>query len=73
MKDAPIVTQGKIISRRDQRTFCVELKNGKQIIGHTEMKMAHLLDQIKDGDNVRLEMTTFDFEKGRITEIITTS
>ena len=69
MKDAPIVTQGTIINRRDERTFCVELKNGKQIIGHTEMKMAHLRDLIKDGDNVRLEMTTFDFEKGRITEI----
>jgi len=71
MKDAPIVTEGKVISRRDERTFCVELKNGKQIIGHTQMKMAHVRDEIVDGDRVRLEMTTFDFEKGRITEIIT--
>lgn len=70
MKDAPIVTEGKVINRRDERTFCVELKNGKQIIGHTQMKMAHLRDEVKDGDTVRLEMTTFDFEKGRITEII---
>jgi translation initiation factor IF-1 len=70
MKDAPIATIGKIISRRDERTFCVELKNGKQIIGHTQMKMAHLCDKISDGDLVQLEMTTFDFEKGRITEII---
>ena len=71
MKDRPIVTQGKILSRRDERTFYVELKNGKQIIGHTELKMAHIRDQITDGDTVRLEMTTFDFEKGRITEILT--
>lgn len=71
MKDKPIVTQGKIISRRDERTFHVELKNGKQIIGHTELKMAHIRDEISDGDVVRLEMTTFDFEKGRITEILT--
>jgi translation initiation factor IF-1 len=70
MKDAPIVTEGKVISRRDERTFCVELKNGKQIIGHTELKMAHLRDAIVEGDGVRLEMTTFDFEKGRITEIL---
>ncbi len=73
MKDAPIVTEGKVISRRDERTFCVELKNGKQIIGHTEMKKAHIRDEIVNGDLVRLEMTTFDFEKGRITDIITTS
>jgi len=71
MKDRPIVTQGKVLSRRDERTFYVELKNGKQIIGHTELKMAHIRDQITDGDTVRLEMTTFDFEKGRITEILT--
>ena len=71
MKDRPIVTQGKVLSRRDERTFYVELKNGKQIIGHTELKMAHIRDQITDGDMVRLEMTTFDFEKGRITEILT--
>ena len=70
MKDASIVTQGKVISRRDDRTFCIELKNGKQIIGHTQLKLAHIRDQIADGDIVRLEMTTFDFEKGRITEII---
>ncbi len=73
MKDRPIVTQGKVIGRRDERTFYVELKNSKQIIGHTELKMAHIRDQIKDGDMVRLEMTTFDFEKGRITEILTAS
>ena len=71
MKDRPIVTQGKILSRRDDRTFYVELKNGKKIIGHTELKMAHIRDEISDGDTVRLEMTTFDFEKGRITEILT--
>ena len=71
MKDAPIVTNGKIIHRRDDRTFCVELKNGKQIIGHMQKKMAHIRNSIVAGDTVRLEMTTFDFEKGRITEIIT--
>lgn len=71
MKDAPIVTQGKVINRRDdQHTFCVELKNGKQIIGHIQMKHAEMRETIVDGDIVRLEMTTFDFEKGRITEII---
>ncbi len=71
MKDSPIVTQGKVINRRgDGRTFCVELKNGKQIIGHMQLKHAEMRDTIVDGDIVRLEMTTFDFEKGRITEVI---
>ena len=70
MKDSPIVTEGTVLNRRDERTFCVELKNGKQIIGHTQMKMAYLRDEIQDGDKVSLEMTTFDFEKGRITAII---
>lgn len=71
MKDAPITTHGTIISRRDERTFIVELKNGKQIIGHTQKKLAHIRDEISDGDSVKLEMTPFDFEKGRIVAIIT--
>lgn len=70
MKDAPISTHGTVISRRDERTFIVELKNGKQIIGHTQMKLAHIKESLKDGDNVALEMTPFDFEKGRIVAII---
>lgn len=66
MKDAPIVTQGTIIERRDDRTFHVELKNGKRILGHTQLKLAHIRDEIQDGYTVKLEMTPFDFEKGRI-------
>lgn len=68
MKDAPIVTQGTVISRRDDRTFDVKLKNGKLIIGHTPKKLAEVRDEIKDGFTVTLEMTPFDFEKGRIVE-----
>ena len=68
MKDAPIVTQGKVISRRDDRTFNVVLKNGKQILGHTPKRLADVRDEIKDGYTVTLEMTPFDFEKGRIVE-----
>ena len=68
MKDAPIVTHGTILSRRDDRTFWVELKNGKRILGHTPKKLANILDEIKDGYTVKLEMTPFDFEKGRIVE-----
>ncbi len=66
MKDAPIITQATVINRRDERTFNVELKNGKIIIGHTPKALADIRDQINDGDSVTLEMTPFDFEKGRI-------
>lgn len=68
MKDAPIVTQGTVLSRRDERTFWVELKNGKRILGHTPKALADIRDEIKDGYTVTLEMTPFDFEKGRIME-----
>lgn len=68
MKDAPIITTGTIIERRDERTFYVRLKNGKRILGHTQLKLAHIRDELKDGYTVTLEMTPFDFEKGRIVE-----
>jgi len=66
MKDAPIITEGIVINRRDDRTYSVELKNGKRILGHTPKALADERDNIVDGCTVTLEMTPFDFEKGRI-------
>lgn len=66
MRDAPIITHGTIIARRDERTFRVELKNGKIILGHVAKKLADQAAEMREQDTVTLEMTPFDFEKGRI-------
>ncbi len=47
----------------------VELINGKLIVGHLPGRLADLASSLAPGVHVCLEMTPFDFEKGRISGI----
>ncbi len=47
--------------------FRVELENGKIILCHLSGKMRMHFIKILPGDRVRIEMTPYDTEKGRIT------
>jgi len=68
MKDTPIQTTGTILEKReDNKTFIVELPNGKTALGHLQKKNAELRDSLQINEKVHLEMTPFDFEKARIT------
>ncbi len=66
MKEAPITTTAQILEQRDDHTFFAKLPNGKEIIAHIPKKLANLKSSIKANSIVSLEMTPFDFEKGRI-------
>jgi translation initiation factor IF-1 len=48
--------------------FRVELANGHRILAHVARKSRTGLADLAAGDCVRLEMTPYDFSKGRITE-----
>jgi len=47
--------------------FRVELSNGHQILAHLSGKMRKFHIRITQGDNVTLEMSPYDLDKGRIT------
>lgn len=66
MKETPIQTTGKIITREGDHNFKAELPNNKIIMVHTTKKLNSLSNELKAGDMVQLEMSTFDFDKGRI-------
>lgn len=66
----PITTTGKVLHVYSEKAFKVSLPNGKEIIGHPSKGMAERMDEIVPGVRVSLEMTAFDFEKGRIVEIL---
>ncbi|HCQ37810.1 MAG: translation initiation factor IF-1 [Roseibacillus sp.] len=70
MPERPIETSGIIREARSDRVFGVELQNGKRIVGHLPGRLAKLGGSLRAGTNVWLEMTPFDFEKGRITGIV---
>lgn len=70
MFDPPVVTTGTILESPKANIYYVELPNGKKIIGHVAKAMKHLHESLATGVRVTLEMTPYDFEKGRISAIV---
>lgn len=70
MFDPPITTTGTIIDCPKPKIYQISLPNGKEIIGHVPKAFAHLHDELKVNDQVHLELTPYDFTKGRITSIV---
>ncbi len=66
MPEVPIETIGVIREALPGSVFRVELPNGKLIVGHLPRRLAELAEVLTFSDRVHLEMTPYDFEKGRI-------
>ena len=59
--------EGVVIDVLKEATlFRVELVNGHRLLGHVSAKRRREAAAIKPGDKVNLEMSPFDFSKGRI-------
>ncbi len=67
MFDPPITTTGTILDSPAPKVYNVSLPNKKVIIGHVPKALIHLHESIKPGCTVTLELTPYDFTKGRIT------
>lgn len=70
MPTDPITTTGEVLHKFSENAFKVSLLNGKEIIAHPARDMAERIAEVIPGARVALEMTPFDFEKGRIVEIV---
>ena len=70
MPTEPIVTTATVTAERDERTVYLELKNGKPTLGHLAKAGLPLRPQLVPGTRVTVEMTSFDFEKARIVEVL---
>ncbi|HYE60172.1 MAG TPA: translation initiation factor IF-1 [Candidatus Kapabacteria bacterium] len=62
-----IEIRGKIIELLPGATFKVELENNHQILAHLAGKMRMNRIRLDIGDEVKVEMTPYDLNKGRIT------
>ena len=69
MPEAPIVTTGTIVDHFRGPAYHVALPNGKVLVGHLPKRISHLADSLAPGARVRLEMTPYDFEKARISDL----
>jgi len=51
---------------KEATLFRVELVNGHRLLGHVSRRRQREAGELKAGDKVNLEMSPFDFSKGRI-------
>ena len=61
-----IVVEGRIFAVLAGTMFRVELDNKHQVLAHISGKMRKRFIRLTVGDRVRMEMSPYDLEKGRI-------
>ena len=70
MNENPIKVVASLSKHRDANLVYATLPNGKEILTHLSKDLSLDLNSLPLGTSLTLEMTTFDFEKGRIVEAI---
>ena len=66
-KEDLIEVEGKVIETLPNTTFRVELENGHQILATISGKLRMNYIKILTGDKVKVEMSPYDLNRGRIT------
>lgn len=65
-KDDMIEVDGKVMEALPNATFKVEIANGKVVLCRIAGKMRMNYIRILPGDKVRIELTPYSVDKGRI-------
>lgn len=65
-KEDAIQMEGTVIETLPNTMFRVELENGHVVTAHISGKMRKHYIRIMTGDQVTVELTPYDLEKGRI-------
>ncbi|MDX1413824.1 MAG: translation initiation factor IF-1 [Candidatus Promineifilaceae bacterium] len=66
-KDDKIEIEGTVVELLPNTQFKVELDNGHQVLAYLSGRMRKYYIRILLGDRVRVEMTPYDLNRGRIT------
>lgn len=66
-KEDAIELEGKVVEPLPNAMFKVELENGHQVLAHISGKMRMHYIKILPGDNVAVELSPYDLDRGRIT------
>jgi len=66
-KDDVIIVDGKVTEALPNAMFRVELDNGHVVLCHISGKMRMHYIKILPGDKVKVEITPYSLDKGRIT------
>ncbi len=66
-KDDVLELEGKVVDTLPNAMFKVELENGHQVLATISGKLRMNYIKILPGDKVKLEMSPYDLNRGRIT------
>lgn len=65
-KEEKLFVDGTIVEAQPNRQFRVELENGQTLLGYLSGKMTKNYIRVTLGDRVRVELSPYDLERGRI-------
>lgn len=65
-KEEKIELEGEVTEALRNGVFRVALENGHEALGYTSGKMRRFRVRILPGDRVKLELSPYDLERGRI-------
>lgn len=65
-KEEKLFVDGVVTEALPNRMFRVELENGQTLFGYLSGKMTKNYIRVTLGDKVRLELSPYDLERGRI-------
>ena len=66
-KEDVIEVEGVVVEALPNTNFKVELENGHQILAHISGKLRMNYIKILPGDKVKIELSPYDLNRGRIT------
>ena len=66
-KEDVIEVEGTVVEALPNTNFKVELENGHQVLAHIAGKLRMNYIKILPGDKVKLELSPYDLNRGRIT------
>jgi translation initiation factor IF-1 len=65
-KEEKIEVDGEVVEQFKSGMFRIVLENGHQTLGYTAGKMRRHRIRILPGDKVKLELSPYDLQRGRI-------
>jgi translation initiation factor IF-1 len=66
VKEEKVEMEGEIIEALRNRMFRIRLDNGHEMIGYTAGRMKRYRIRMLLGDRVRIELSPYDLDRGRI-------
>ena len=66
-KEEVIEVEGTVVETLPNAMFRVELEKGHRVLAHISGKMRLHFIKILPGDKVKVELSPYDFKRGRIT------